>query len=68
MLTDKYQHAYKKDTSTITVLITYQHHWLKCLDEDVDFVLCRLSYVKHFLLFLMKLSMKNYKQQILTYI
>ena len=38
MLIDKDQHAYKEGTSTITALITCQHHWLKWLDEDVDFV------------------------------
>ena len=37
MLIDKDQHAYKEGTSTITALITCQHHWLKWLDEDVDF-------------------------------
>ena len=29
MLIDKDQHAYKEGTSTITALITCQHHWLK---------------------------------------
>ena len=38
MLIDKDQHAYKEGTSRITVLIICQHHWLKWLDEDVDFV------------------------------
>ena len=38
MLIDKDQHAYKEGTSTITALITCQHHWLKWLDEDADFV------------------------------
>ena len=38
MLIDKDQHAYKEGTSTMTALITCQHHWLKWLDEDVDFV------------------------------
>ena len=38
MLIDKDQHAYKEGTSTTTALITCQHHWLKWLDEDVDFV------------------------------
>ena len=38
MLIDKDQHAYEEGTSTITALITCQHHWLKRLDEDVDFV------------------------------
>ena len=38
MLIDKDQHAHKEGTSTITALITCQHHWLKWLDEDADFV------------------------------
>ena len=38
MLINKDQHAYKEVTSTITALITCQHHWLKWLDEDADFV------------------------------
>ena len=38
MLIDKDQHAYKEGTSTITALITRQHHWLKWLHEDADFV------------------------------
>ena len=38
MLIDKDHHAYKEGTSTITALITCQHHWLKWLDEDADFV------------------------------
>ena len=38
MLIDKDQHAYKEGTNTITTLITCQYHWLKWLDEDVDFI------------------------------
>ena len=60
MLIDKDEHAYKEGTSIITALVTCQHHWLKGLDEDADFVpIVSFDLSKALTLFHMTLSVKN---------